>query len=361
MDAVLGAGDVGCAVDRNQAPPREPQQEPQPQSQHKRIVVSLDWTPNTNHAGFFVAAHEGLYAAAGLQVVLRSPDAEPTETLTPSRQVAAGTAHFAVAPSETAVSFATTDHEAPPLVAVAALLQGNASAICTLQSSGIDRPAKLGGKRYASYDGRFEDPIVGRMVTNDGGDGATVAFHSLGMHAYAEAATMGAGSVVASYLETGASDSTWIFPSWEGVLAERAGQRLHYFALEDYGIPYGYAPVLLAHPSLLVGESAASTTAFLRATAAGYRRAANDPRAAAAALCSTGHKSLSDAAFVEASAKAIATKFLTAEGAWGRMDQGRWSAFVDFLASSGILTDRTKQPIPRDRVDTAALFTNDFL
>ena len=53
-------------------------------------------------------------------------------------------------------SFATSEKDKPKLVAVAALLQGSTSAICTLKSSGIDTPAKLEGKRYASYGGRFE-------------------------------------------------------------------------------------------------------------------------------------------------------------------------------------------------------------
>ena len=30
------------------------------------VTVALDWTPNTNHAGFYVALSHGLYAAAGL-------------------------------------------------------------------------------------------------------------------------------------------------------------------------------------------------------------------------------------------------------------------------------------------------------
>lgn len=34
------------------------------------VVVALDWTPNTNHTGFFVAKAQGLYAAAGLKVRL---------------------------------------------------------------------------------------------------------------------------------------------------------------------------------------------------------------------------------------------------------------------------------------------------
>ena len=40
---------------------------------------------------------------------------------------------------------------------------------------------------------------------------------------------------------------------------------------------------------------------------------------------------------------------------------GRWSAFVDFLSASSILVDREKAPIPREKVDAAALFTNDLL
>ena len=30
-----------------------------------KLVVCLDWTPNTNHAGFYVAAADRLYAKAG--------------------------------------------------------------------------------------------------------------------------------------------------------------------------------------------------------------------------------------------------------------------------------------------------------
>lgn len=325
------------------------------------ITVALDWTPNTNHSGFFVAQADGLYAAAGLTVELASPDAVASG-LTPARQVEAKTATFAVAPSETAISFATSDADKPRLVAVAALLQGNTSAICTLASSGIDRPAKLAGKRYASYDGRFEDRIVSRMVSNDGGDGATVDFHRLDFHAYGDAETTGAGSVVASYLAKGRSDSTWIFPSWEGVLAERAGQELNFFALEDFDVPYCYSPVLLAHPDRLAdADGAAVTRAFLEATAEGYARAAKDPAKAAAALCASGHASLADAEFVEASAVSCAPKYLTAGGTWGTMELPRWEAFVDFLGESGILTDRAGTPIPRETVDASGLFDTSYL
>lgn len=322
------------------------------------ITVALDWTPNTNHEGFFVALADGLYKDAGLEVVLRPPADAACNGLTPGRQVAAGIATFAVSPSETAVSFATSEKDKPKLVAVAALLQGSTSAICTLKSSGIDTPAKLEGKRYASYGGRFEDAIVSAMVSNAGGDGTKVECHTLANHAYEEEDAMSAGSVVASHLERGASDSTWIFEHWEGILAKRAGQELNYFNLDDFSVPYGYAPVLLATPETV---SAVSTKAFLAATAEGWRRAAADPPKAAAALCACGHPSLADAAFVEASAVALKDAILTPDGQWGRMDEARWTAFVDFLADKNILTDRAGNAIAREAVDVAALFTNSAL
>jgi ABC-type nitrate/sulfonate/bicarbonate transport system substrate-binding protein len=326
------------------------------------VTVALDWTPNTNHSGFYVALADGLYDDANLQVRLKSADESGAQGLTPARQVAAGEVNFAVGPSESAVSFATTDKSKPRLVAVAALVQGSTSAICTLAGSGIDRPSQLAGKRYASYAGRFEDAIVARMVSNDGGDGAAVACHPLDFHAYVDEKTMGAGSVVASYLQTGSSDSTWIFAHWEGVLAERAGQRLNYFALEDYGVPYGYSPILLARPDQLEGAAATTTRAFLAATAEGYRRAAADPDAAAKALCACGHPSLSDDAFVRASSHAIAPKYLSSDGAsWGHMTLERWTAFVDFLSDSSILTDREGVIVARESIEVAKLFTNDFL
>ena len=38
-----------------------------------KLIVALDWTPNTNHAGFFVAQAQGLYQlqACSMMMMLR--------------------------------------------------------------------------------------------------------------------------------------------------------------------------------------------------------------------------------------------------------------------------------------------------
>ena len=69
------------------------------------------------------------------------------------------------------------------------------------------------------------------MVTADGGDGEKVAFHPIPEHGYADEHS-GTGSIVATMLSKGLSDSTWIFDHWEGAMADSGSVKLNYFRLE---------------------------------------------------------------------------------------------------------------------------------
>ena len=90
-----------------------------------KLIVALDWTPNTNHSGFFVAQAQGLYRLHGLDVEFVSP-LDDSYSKTPRQRVEAGEAHFGVAPSETVISCHTSDTarvKGQRIIAVAALLQ----------------------------------------------------------------------------------------------------------------------------------------------------------------------------------------------------------------------------------------------
>ena len=70
------------------------------------------------------------------------------------------------------------------------------------------------------------------------------------------------------------------------------GIDLNVFTLLDNCVPYAYNPCLCAHPEWL-RANAATARAFLEATAEWYRRAADDPGAAADALLRRAPLSLS--------------------------------------------------------------------
>lgn len=60
------------------------------------VSVALDWTPNTNHTGFYVARNKGFYKEANLDVSILSPHldeykATPGKPLTPPELIHEGT------------------------------------------------------------------------------------------------------------------------------------------------------------------------------------------------------------------------------------------------------------------------------
>ena len=85
------------------------------------ITLSLDWTPNTNHTGIYVALAKGYFEEAGLSVTV----VQPPETGA-AAMCAAGQAQFAVEAQDTLAAAFVTD-EPLGVTAVAALLQHNTS------------------------------------------------------------------------------------------------------------------------------------------------------------------------------------------------------------------------------------------
>lgn len=307
-----------------------------------RIRLALDWTPNTNHTGFYVALAKGAYKEAGLDVEISTPEPDNYQ-VTPAKKVVQGDAELAITPSESIISYQTNG---VPLVAVAAVLARDASAIVTLKQSGIDRPQQLDGKVYASYSARYEDDIVRQMIQNDGGRGNFVSHKPDRLDIW-------------KTLLTNEADATWIFLPWEGVEADLQSIDLNHFLLDDYEIPYGYSPVLTAHRGW-ADQNADALHRFLEATTNGFRFAVDNPDEAARILADTAkHPTLKDRNFLEQSQQMASGYYLDGDWQWGYMHRNVWSSFVNWLIRNRLLTNAEGEPIQQLDVDT--LFTNEFL
>ncbi|GAB3727196.1 ABC transporter substrate-binding protein [Hymenobacter agri] len=301
----------------------------------KTLRLALDWTPNTNHTGFFVAQELGFYTAAGLDVRLLSPATDDYAT-TPAKKLELGEVDFAVAPFESVISLNTKPARVRA-VAIAALLQQDISSIATLTASGIARPRDLDGRTYASYRARYEDAIVRQLVINDGGTGDfTVTYpDKLGIW---------------NTLLTGAADATWIFDNWEGVEAHTQGVALRTFALADYGIPYGYSPVVMATAQGIEAHRA-EYTAFVQATRQGFQFALSNLQEATDIL--RPHVPARDARLIDlATSQAAAAAAYGEASTWGTMEASRVDAFLDWLIAHGLETAAVR---------SLPLFTNSLL
>ena len=311
-----------------------------------KINLALDWTPNTLHAGYFVAEAEGYFRDDQLDVEFVTPEDDNYAT-TPAKKLAAKQVHVAVAPSESVISFNTLPNMVP-LVAIAAVLQEDASAIVTRSDSGITRPAQLDGKTFASYHARFEDDIVRQLLRADGGEGSFTTSNPDKLDMWRTVAE-------------GTADATWVFMPWEGPKAKHdANVTFNAFRMRDYGIPYGYSPLLVTHEDFIEQEYDLLHS-FVRAVEKGWRFVYDRPNRAAEILhMHISHPDFQNLEMVKESITLLQPAILGDNRRWGFMDGSRWLSWVEWMVDTQVLKDTSGTPMNAGQIDTSMLYTNDF-
>lgn len=220
----------------------------------KKLKLALDWTPNVNHIGFFIAKDLGFYNQKGIELEILNP-LDDNYSITPGKKLELNIADFAIAPFETVISLNNKINQVEA-IAIFAILQKDLSCIASLKSSNISSPKLLDGKIYASYKARYEDHIVKEMIKNDGGkaDLNIVYPEKLGIW---------------NTLLSGNADATWIFDNWEGIEANVKNIKLNKFTLDEYNIPYGYSPIVLTKKENISNNKELYSN-FIKATQKGY-------------------------------------------------------------------------------------------
>ncbi|UII74533.1 ABC transporter substrate-binding protein [Flagellimonas sp. HMM57] len=285
-----------------------------------KLKIVLDWTANTNHTGFYVAQERGFYHGHGIDLEINTPEADDYSK-TPAKKVELGEADLALCPFESVLSY-NTKKERFDAVAIATIFREDISAITVLQESKINTPKDLDGKVYASYKARYEDEIVKQMIRNDGGMGDIKIEYPKRLGIW-------------DTLINGSLDATWIFTNWEGVHAKTKGIKLRNFKMGDYGIPYGYSPVILASRSRIDSNKKCYKD-FLSATKQGFLYAIEHPQYAAD--CIKPHIAKSDADIDLLESQKLSNKFYGNENNWGIMEPEKVDLFLNWLYDSNLET-----------------------
>ena len=304
------------------------------------VRLALDWTPNTNHTGFFVAQAKDWYRDAGVELQVL-----PYSSATPETLVASGQAECGIS-FQDAMTFAVA--AGAPLVSVMAILQHTAQEIAVLESSAIKRPRDLDGKTYAGVGYPNEDPTLKAVIKADGGKGDFTTV------------TLDTAAYEALYAKR--ADFVITFSAWEGIEAGQRGIPLRTFAFTDYGFPDFYQVVLACDRRWLDREPDLAK-AFVSASARGFEFAADHPDDAAAILVGQNPGVFDGSPDLPAASQRFLAEggFLRdAQGAVGRQTLERWQGYSGFLFDQGLLTDANGKPLAAPP-DYAALFSNAYL
>lgn len=294
------------------------------------VTVILDYVPNTNHTGMYVALDRGYYAEAGLNVQIIEPTEGATNTL-----VAVGKGDFGVSYQED-VTIARSLDEPLPIRAVAALIQHNTSGFATYKEKNITSIADFAGKTYAGWGGPGEEAVLRALMESEGLD-----FSQLNM-----VISDGSGFTALQ----GDVDVMWFYEAWDNVTCRLNDFEINYMPVRelDERLDY-YTPVLITNENLIANHPE-TVSAFLAATERGYQDAIADPEGCAEIL----QKYAPDYSLemLTISQQFLAGEYISDADRWGEMKNEVWDRYTQFMVEYGVIADV---------IDSAELFTNDFL
>jgi len=194
----------------------------------QNITVLLDWVPNTNHTGLYVAKENGYYKEQGLTVDIIQPSEGGSAAL-----IAAGQAEFGISYQEQ-VTYARTTKEPLPVKAIAAIIQHNTSGFASPVEKGIKNPKDFENKKYGGWGSPMEIATVQALMQKDGGDFSKTEIINIG--------TLDFFTSVREHV-----DYTWIYYGWDGIAAQLKDFPINFILLQDYDPNLDfYTPVIIA-------------------------------------------------------------------------------------------------------------------
>ncbi len=295
-----------------------------------RVEVALDWAPNTNHTGLYVALELGYFAQEGLQVTIVQPGPASSVQLTATNKCA-----FGISMQEY-VTMARA--EGIPIVSIAAVIQHNTSGFAALTSTGIHRAADFENRRYGGWGQDLEKRMIETVMEKDGADASTVTLVNIGeIDAFTAA-------------RRGLADFFWIFYGWEGINAVLHGLQFSFLPLPGFSevLDY-YTPVVIASEEMLARRPEI-VRSFLRALSKGYRYAMSDPAVAAVILLDQVPEL--DPLLVSASQAWLSPRYTDEGVPWGTQRREVWAGFALWALQNDLIDHA---------IDVDAAFTNAFL
>ena len=299
----------GCGEDTSQSS-TEPTQ--------VKIKLALDWYPNANHIGLYIAQEKGYLSEEGLEVEMYTPS-DPSTVL---QTVGAGQDDFGISYQP---DILLARAQGVPVVSIAGMVQHPLNSLMSLESSGIVRPGQLKGKKVGYPGIPTNEPLLGTMLKADGLAGLEdVELVNVGFNLGPSLISGQVDAVVGAY---------W---THESILLENQGHKVNVMRMEDWGVPDYYELMIVTSESK-AKDDMATLTKFLRAVRRGYEDAMDDPQKGVDTLVA-GTKDEIDETVDRPGADLLVPLWKPQSGAFGNQDIARWENFTKWMQDVGLLS-----------------------
>lgn len=281
-----------------------------------KITIVLDWTPNTNHTGLFVAKDQGFFEKKGLDVEIVQPPEGSTTQL-----IGTGKAQIGISFQDTLAKYFSAEEKLPVTV-LATILQHNTSGLVSLKDKNIKSFKDLEGKTY----GTWEDPVEQAMLKylmateNASWDKVNVIPYSWDVLKSLQSDT----------------DATWIFYAWDGIALKNEGLEFNFLpANVSKELDY-YTPVIIAN-NQYISKNEKQVKDLMEAIKEGYLYSIENPEKAVDILIKNSPELSDKREFLLESQNWINKEYVDQNGKWGHIDSDRWNNFYKWLYTNGII------------------------
>jgi len=284
------------------------------QATYTKLTLLLDWKPNTNHTGFFIAKNKGFFADAGIDVSIINPSQSSVTML-----VGRGKAEFGVS---YATNLIYARQKSIPLTAVASIVQPDTACFVWRKSTGIKSIKDFEGKRYGSLGGEEERATLKFIMEKNGADFSKLKIMTVGVSDFLQATEKNV-------------DIMWEYKAW-GMLSAKA----HDIEIGSYCINEEFTELAKPSPLIVANEAFLKkhpdlTKRFLKATQKGFEFAITNPKEAAHILA-LENPGL-DQNFLLQSQGVISPLYKENAKYWGYISPKQFEHYQDWMVDTGLI------------------------
>ena len=284
------------------------------------VKLALDWYPNANHLGFFIAQQKGYFADENLNVTMYTPS-DPSTVL---QTVGAGQDHFGMSYQPDVL---LARNEGVPVVSILGVVQHPLNSLMTLETSGITRPSELAGKKVGYPGIPTNEPLLETMLKHDGLSGLDdIELVNIGWNISESLISEKVDGVVGAY---------W---THESINMENIGYPVNVMRMEEWGVPDYYELVLVTSESYLADNEDVARR-LIRAVKRGFEEAIADPQAGVDVLVAENEGEIDESIDRPGADLLVPMWQLPNGGGFGTQEPARWNSFVQWMKDNDMISD----------------------
>lgn len=281
------------------------------------VSLTLDFYPNPDHAGIYMAQKLGYFEEAGLDISIDSP----SDPAAPLKLVAAGRSDLAIS-YEPEVALA--NDQGLDVVAIAALVNRPLTSLIWLKKSGIKGVGDLKGKTVATAGIPYQEAFLKTILARVSLSPADVKAVNVGFGLLPALVGGSAQAMLGGYSNV------------EGVNLRERGKEPVVTPVDQLGVPTYDELVLVANRKKLE-EDPEKFRLFIAALERGTDAAVAQPKAATKALLEANRGLEPKLTEAEMTATLPLLAARTAGQPFGYMDPSEWSTFAGWMRDNELI------------------------